>query len=577
MDALKHKSYYSEALAGLLAECTDIPVEELVGAVETPADPKMGHFAFPCFKLAKALKKAPPLIAKDLAERIMEKRSPWLSEAVATGPYVNFFLNRAEYAKDVLAKIRENGEKYGASDQGKGKTVVMDYSSPNIAKPLHVGHLGSTLIGKAIDNIYRFLGYNLVSINHLGDWGTQFGKLITAYLRWGSREEIEKTEIDGLVKLYVRFHDEAEKDASLNDEARAWVVKMQNGDEEGLALWRWFVDLSIREYNRSYKRMGISFDFMRGESYYTDMMDGVAKELTDKGLLKESEGARIVDLEEYKMPPCLILRGDGGTLYPTRDIAAAIDRYKEFKFDLCLYVTGNEQSLHFAQWMKVIELMGYPWAAGLVHISYGMSLFEGGKLSTRKGDVIKVEGLLDEAVSKTLAIIEEKNPNLADKETVAEQVGVGALTFNQLYTGRIKDTMFNWDRMLNFEGETGPYVQYTHARACSVMEKGGLSADAAPSALVDTEFLTDDESFEVLRVMNDFPSKVEEAAAKYEPFIIARQIMALSQAFNAFYHKHVILVDDIPVRTARLALTSAVRQVLKTGLNLLNIVAPQAM
>jgi arginyl-tRNA synthetase len=578
---------FAQSLAGVLAEHTKLPQAELEQAMETPPDSKLGHFAFPCFSLAKELKKSPQAIATELAEKIQASKPGWLGQAVATGAYLNFFLDRTAFANAVLFEALEAGAEYGANAEGLEQTIIVEYSSPNIAKHFHIGHLGTTIIGKTLDNIYRFLGYDVVSINHLGDWGTQFGKLITAYLKWGSKDEIEKTEIAGLVKLYVKFHEEADKDPSLNDEARAWVVKMQNGDEESLKIWEWFCELSMYEFERIYERLGVSFDLVRGESYYSDKMDAVADALAQKGLLKESEGAKIVDLEAFNMPPCLILRSDGGTLYPTRDIAAAIDRYENFKFDKCLYVTGNEQSLHFDQWMKVVELMGFPWAVGLEHVPYGMYLFEGGKMSTRRGEVVKIEDLLDEAAAKTLEIINEKNPDLPNKEYVAEQVGIGALKFNKLYNSRIKDTVFDWDRMLNFEGETGPYVQYTHARACSVLKKS-LSADsrmdfgALGLALIsgptfDASLLAQDEPFEVLRIIHDFPAKIKDAAAKREPFIVARHLVALAQAYNAFYHKHQILDDDEPTRRARLALTAAVRQVLKTGLGLLGISAPVVM
>jgi len=545
--------------------------------------------------LSKELKKAPPVIAAELAAQILENRPAWLGEVKATGPYVNFFFERAVFASNVLDEILNKGQNYGASGIGGGKNVVMDYSSPNIAKPLHVGHLGSTIIGHSLDKIHRFLGYNVTSINYIGDWGTQFGKMIVAYLKWGSKEDVEKNGIDGLVELYVRFHQEADEDATLNDEARAWVVKLQNGDEEGLKLWNWFIELSLHEYERQYKRMGVSFDLYRGESYYNGKMDPFVDLLREKGLLKESDGAQIVDLEEYNMPPCLILRSDGGTLYPTRDIAAAADRYDCFKFDKSLYITGQEQILHFSQFFKVLELMGYPWAEGLVHIPYGMFRFEHGKLSTRRGDVIKMEELMDEAIAKTRAIIEEKNPQLANKDTVAEQVGISAMIFNKLYTNRIKDTVFSWDLMLNFDGETGPYVQYAHARACSVLEKAGFRhceersneaiqkicdlwiASASPRNDGMGSLLTEDESFEVLRIIYDFPAKIEEAAEKYEPFMIARQLVALAQAFNSFYHHHVVLVDDQNLRQARLALVAAVQTQLEIGLKLLGMSAPRAM
>jgi len=564
---------YKKALAEIIAKCTKLPLEDLLQAIEAPADPKLGHLAFPCFRLAKEMKKAPPVIAGELAAQITENCPPWLSEARATGPYVNFFFDHAIFADDVLTEVLQKREDYGRAGVGKGQNVVMDYSSPNIAKPFHVGHLGSTIIGLSLDKIYRFLGYNVTSINYLGDWGTQFGKVITAYLKWGSKEEIDKTGIDGLVELYVRFHEEADKDPKLDDEARAWVVRLENGDEEGLALWHWFVGLSVAEYKKLYKRLNMTFDLWGGESHYNGKMDTTVELLREKGLLQESDGAQIVDLDEYKMPPCLILRSDGGTLYPTRDITAALDRQAQFKFDKCLYITGQEQILHFAQFFKVLELMGYPWASGLVHIPYGLFRFEHGKLSTRRGDVIKMEELLDEAVAKTKAIIEEKNPNLADKDTVAEQVGIGALIFNKLYTNRIKDTVFSWELMLNFDGETGPYVQYAHARACSVLEKGEYSKDFE----FDPALLTEDEAFDVLRIIYDFPAKIEDAAAKYEPFMIARQLVALAQAFNTYYHHHIVLVDDEKLRRTSMSLVAAVQLQLKIGLELLGMAAPVKM
>ncbi|MCL2378808.1 MAG: arginine--tRNA ligase [Defluviitaleaceae bacterium] len=570
--------YYEQALAGKLADYTGLPFDEIYQAIETPQDPKLGDLAFPCFRLAKAMKKAPPVIAQEIAASLGGDTLPWISEARATGPYVNIFLNRRVFAGKLLSAVLKDGVNYGAGGVGEGQKVLVEYSSPNIAKHFHVGHLGSTMIGKALDKIYRFLGYDVTSINYLGDWGTQFGKLITAYLKWGSKEEIEKTEIDGLVKLYVKFHEEADKDPSLNDEARAWVVRMQDGNEEGFALWRWFIDLSLREYNRLYDRLNIAFDEISSESRYSGKMDAVVSALSEKGLLQESEGAQIVDLEAHGMPPCLILRSDGGTLYPTRDIAAAYDRYETYKFTKSLYVTGNEQSLNFAQWIKVVELMGNEWAKGIVHVPYGMLLFEEGKLSTRRGQVIKVDDLLNEAVSKALAIIEEKNPGLENKEAVAEMVGIGALVFGKLYTSRMKDTMFSWDRMLSFDGETGPYVQYAHARCCSVLAKAGLTPGTDLAQGLDTAHLADNEAFTVMRLLYDYPARIKEAAEKYESFLVARHMVALAQAYNAFYHQHIILVEDAPgVRQARLALTAAVRDVLKSGLELLNIAAPESM
>jgi arginyl-tRNA synthetase len=507
---------YQQRLAGLLAKyLPNIPVRDIYDAISTPPDRALGHYAYPCFKLAKELRKAPPVIAQELADTITagaDAFPPWFSEVRATGGYLNFFLNRASFTQAAVAAVLAQGERYGHSDMGNGKKVLVEYSSPNIAKHFHVGHFANTVIGRALANIFIALGYDVVQLNFLGDWGTQFGKLITAYKKWGDRDEIERSGIEGLTRLYVKFHEEADNDESLIIEARAWVVRMQDGDEEGLSLWRWFCDLSMKDFEKIYARLDIHFDAMLGESQYVEKMEAVARELNDKGLLVESEGARIVDLESYGMPPCLILRGDGGTLYATRDIASHIDRYAAYHFDKSIILTGNEQLLYFAQWIKVLELMGYAWAKDIVHITYGLFVFESGKMSTRRGQVFKIDEMLDEAVAKTMDIIEEKNPDLPDKEQVAEWVGVGALIFNQMYNSRVKDIMFSWERMLNFEGETGPYVQYTHARACSVLEKAGTYAASSDCALAD------EESFELTRLLYDYPAAVKEAAIKYEPF-----------------------------------------------------------
>ena len=567
---------YKQAIAKHLSPfLQDIPPEEITTAIEQPPSADLGHFAYPCFKLAKTLRKAPPVIAADLAAQISESpMPPWLQSVAPAGGYINFFLDRPTFADSVLEVVRSQNQSYGSSTIGSGKTVLIDYSSPNIAKQFHVGHLGSTVIGHALYNIHNFQGYQTVGINYLGDWGTSFGKLLTAFLRWGDKNEIDKTGIEGLTELYVRFHDEMETDPSLEQEARSWVVKMEAGDEQGLEIWRWICALSMQEYQKIYDRLGIAFESYRGESYYNDKMDAAVEEIRKKGLLVESEGAQVVDLEEYKMPPCLILRRDGGTLYATRDITAAMDRYANYQFDKSLYVTGNEQKLHFAQFFKVLELMGFSWAQNMTHIPYGLFRFEEGTMSTRKGQVIKMKNLLDDSVAKTLEIIEQKSPDLENKQTVAEQVGIGAVIFNEMYNSRVKDVMFSWERMLNFEGETGPYVQYTHARACSVLEKAG--ALSAPPASINSQLITDDESFEVLRMLYGFPDRVAEAADKYEPFIISRFLVSLAQAFNKFYNTHTILTGD-DNQEARLALVSAVRVVLENGLKLLGIAAPKKM
>jgi len=561
------KQEISKILSGHLTMAAD----EILAGIEVPANPEMGDYSFPCFRLAKELKKAPNMIAAELAEKIGEIDFCDSVEAVAA--YVNFKINKSVMASAILKEVIEKGADFGRSDLGQGKTIVMDYSSPNIAKPLHIGHIRTTMIGNALYKTFKFLGYNVVGINYLGDWGTQFGKMIVAIKKWGNYDQIEKDGLKELVNLYVKFHDEADNDDSLNDEARSWMLKMQQNDKEAMDLWQWICDISRKELDKIYKRLNVSFDSYKGESHYNDKMTPVVAELKEKNLLVESDGAQVVNLEEYNMPPCLILRKDGGTLYPTRDIAAAKDRMELYNFHKCLYITGLEQNLHFAQWFKVIDLMGYEWSKDLVHISYGMISLDSGKLSTRKGNIIYLEDLLDEAVSRSLAIINEKNPALENKEQVAEQLGIGAIVFNDLYNSRIKDVLFSWDKILNFEGETGPYVQYTCARANSVLQK----ADFKPETDIDYNLLSDDASFQIMKLLYNYPEKLIEAVEKYEPFIITRHITALAQAFNYFYHENPILSSEGELKRARLNLVYAVREVLKSGLSLIGIQAPEKM
>ena len=558
--------------AKLIAKAADMDIDEVMGMIEVPANKEMGDYAFPCFKLAKKFRKAPNLIAADICGKLEGSDSFTKIECVAA--YINFFTDKSSYAKTVIESVNNAGAKYGESSEGEGKTIVIDYSSPNIAKPFHVGHLRSTVIGSALYNIFEKLGYKCVGINHLGDWGTQFGKLIEAYKLWGSKEAVEEKGISELTRIYVKFHEEAEKDDSLNDRARAWFVKMQDGDEEAISLWKWFYDISIKEFERVYEKLGVKFDYYTGESFYNDKMDAVVEELKAKNLLVESNGAMIVDLEDAKMPPCLILRTDGGTLYATRDITAALYRKKTYDFDKCIYVTAIDQNLHFAQWFKVIEKMGYDWSKDLVHVPFGLVSLEDGKLSTRKGKVVLMEDLLNEAVKKTTGIIDEKNPDLPNKEEVAKQVGIGAVIFDDLYNGRIKDIVFSWDRMLNFDGETGPYVQYTHARACSVLKKAGYDKKAEN---IDYSVLTDDAAADVCKTIALFNDKIKEAANRYEPSVIARYLVDVAQSFNKFYHDDIILADDENVKNARLALVDAVRTVIKSGLAILGIDAPEQM
>jgi len=556
----------------LSGQFTDLSLEEILLMIEIPPNPDMGDYAFPCFRLAKILRKAPAQIAEDAVKNI--EKADFIDEIKNVTGYINFYINKSVFAAAVLSELLKAKESYGQSDIGKGKNIVIDYSSPNIAKPFHVGHLRSTVIGGSIYRIFKALGYNTIGINHLGDWGTQFGKLIVAYKKWGSKEAIEKGGIKELMDIYVRFHSEAKEDPSLEDEAREWFAKMEAGDEEALSLWNWFKDISLKEFNRVYKLLDISFDSYAGESFYNDKMDAVIKELEEKNLLKESEGAKIVDLEDANMPPCLITKKDGSSLYATRDITAAIYRKKTYDFEKCIYVTALAQNLHFAQWFEVIKRMGYDWHDKLVHVSFGMVSMETGKLSTRAGNVVLLEDLLNEAISKTLDIINEKNPDLEDKEQVAEKVGIGAVIFNDLINNRIKDVVFSWDKVLNFDGETGPYVQYTHARASSVLRKANVDIDSLD---IDYSLLTDDSSIEVIKLIGQFPEKVKDAADKLEPSFIARHIVDLAQAFNKFYHDNPVLVEDEKIRNARLALVYSVKTVIKSGLYLLGIAAPEKM
>lgn len=558
-------------IAYLLQQVTGVQQQEIVNAIEMPPNKHMGDFAYPCFKLAKQFKKAPALIAQELSEKIV--KPDFIEEIKVQNAYINFFVSKSVYVKEVLEQVLCQNEKYGNSTVGEGKTIVIDYSSPNIAKPFHVGHLRSTVIGNALYQIFETLGYHCKGVNHLGDWGTQFGKLIVAYQKWGSKEAVEQYGIQELMRIYVKFHDEAEKDAALEDEARSWFVKMQNGEEEALSLWKWFYNISIKEFDRVYDMLGVHFDAYTGESFYNDKMAAVVEELKQKNLLKQSEGAMIVDLEQENMPPCLIIRKDGGTLYATRDITAALYRKNTYHFDKCIYLTALDQNLHFSQWFTVIKKMGYDWWKDLIHVPFGLVSLDSGKLSTRHGNVVLMEELLNQAILETQKIIEQKNPDLPNKKEIAQQVGIGAVIFNDLYNSRIKDVVFSWERMLNFDGETGPYVQYTHARACSILRKGECSL----AQNIDYSKLTDDASMEVCKLLEQFPKKIQEAADKLEPFIVTRQLVSLSQAFNKFYHDNVILTSEEQTKQARIALVIAVKTVLKKGLALLGIKAPEQM
>ena len=454
----------------LAAQIPELSREEISQMIEIPPKQDMGDYAFPCFKLAKTYRKAPPLIAGEILEKI--GHPSFLSEIKTAGAYLNFYIDKEQYASSLIDAYRSTTE-YGSSEIGKGKTICIDYSSPNVAKNFHIGHLRTTIIGNSLYHIFTKLGYRVVRINHLGDWGTQFGKLLVAYQKFGNKEAVEEKGIQELMDLYVQFHEEAEKDDSLNDLARAAFASMEQGDPDALAVWEWFKDISLKEFLRIYDIMNIGFDSFAGESFYRDKTGGIVETLRDKGLLVESEGALVVPLDEYDMPPCIVAKKDGSSIYATRDLAAVLYRKATYDFYKCLYVTGQEQKLHFAQVFKVIELMGNDYAQDLVHIPYGLVRLKEGKISSRKGNVIFAEDLLNESINKTKAIIEEKNPDIPDKDKVAQIVGIGAILFNDLYNQRIKDVVFDWDKLLNFDGETGPYVQYTYARASSVLRKVG--------------------------------------------------------------------------------------------------------
>lgn len=543
--------------------------EEISQLIEIPPKPEMGDFAFPCFRLAKSYHKAPPMIAQDLKESIGDQA--FLSEIKVVGGYLNFYVDKAQYAQQIIDKYN-NATDYGCSDQGKDKTICIDYSSPNVAKNFHVGHLRTTIIGNSLYKIFSKLGYKVVRINHLGDWGTQFGKLIVAYKKWGSREAVEEKGIEELMDIYVKFHEEAEKDDSLNDEARAWFLKMEQGNEEALEIWQWFRDISLKEFMRVYNILGMEFDSFAGESFYRDKTADVIKRLTDDGLLKESQGAMIVPLDEYDMPPCIVAKKDGSSIYATRDLAAILYRKATYNFDRCLYVTGLEQKLHFAQVFKVIELMGNDYAKNLVHIPYGLVSLKSGKISSRKGNVIFAEDLLRESINKTTSIIEEKNPDIPDKEEVAKQVGIGAIIFNDLYNQRIKDVIFDWNKLLNFDGETGPYVQYTYARASSVLRKIGEVPDT-----IDYTLLTDEASIGLLKEIERYPQVIKDAAERYEPSVIARYSIDLAHAFNKFYHECQINVEDETTKYTRTNVVKIARYSIKDALSLLGIQCPEQM
>ena len=561
---MDYKKYIAEKL-----KIDGVTEEEVYDALALPPTSEMGDYALPCFRFAKIFRKSPALIAEQLKGQISPDGV--ISEVSAVNGYLNFKVNKTRLSQEVIGRILSERDAYGASDEGKGRTICIDYSSINIAKPFHIGHLSTTVLGAALYRILNFLGYKSVGINHLGDYGTQFGKLISAYKRWGDRETVEKGGIRALNELYVRFHREAEEHPEYDDEARAYFKKIEEKDEECLTLFRWFKELTLKDVQKIYDLLDVHFDSYAGESFYSDKMGPVVEELKEKGLLVESQGAQVVDLEAYGMPPCIILKSDGTSLYATRDMAAAIYRKKTYDFYKCLYVVAYQQNLHFKQFFKVLELMGKEWAKDLVHVAYGMVSLEEGTMSTRKGNVVFLEDVINRCIEKALAIITEKNPDLENKEVVAQKVGVGAVIFGALYNSKIKDIVFSYDKVLNFDGETSVYVQYTCARANSVLEKGGIpeSWEAIEPNAVE---------FELVKAISALPETVKDAADKYEPSYIARFAVDVAQKFNKFYFDCKILgAEDERTKNFRLALTAATLQALKNAFSLLGIGIPDKM
>lgn len=545
-----------------------VSVEELVSLIVTPPDNSMGDYALPCFKFAKIMRKSPVAIADELAKSF--EIDEHISKVIAVNGYLNFTVNRTAMVTNTLNKILTEGEKYGSSSVGTGKTVCIDYSSINIAKPFHIGHLSTTVIGGALYRIYKFLGYNTIGINHLGDYGTQFGKLIYAYKHWGTKEEVENGRIKELMRLYVKYHEESEKDSSMDDDARNYFKKIEQGDEECVELFKWFKELTLKDVEKVYNELDIHFDSYNGESFYNDKMDVVINELEQKGLLKSSDGAKIVDLEEYGMPPCLILRSDGASLYATRDLAAAIYRKNTYDFYKCLYVVAYQQNLHFKQFFKVLELMDKPWAKDMVHVAFGMVSLEEGTMSTRKGNVVFLEDVIAKCNEKAYKIINDKNPDLENKNEVAKAVGTGAVIFGALINSRIKDIVFSYDKVLNFDGETGPYVQYTYARCSSVLNKAGKIGEYVYENLLPQEY-------DLVSLLDKFPQIVLQAAEKYEPSLVTRYAVDVASVFNKFYFDCKILGEEDNVKNFRLTLTKATKTVIKNALSLLGIKTPEKM
>lgn len=569
-----YRSLIGEIISNEIGEIENLDVASLI---EVPTDEKMGDYAFPCFRLAKEFRKAPDAIAAEIAEKL--QKNPMFESVENVNAYVNIKIKRTDFIKDVIEDAVLKGDSFTKSNEGEGKKVLVDYSSPNIAKPFHIGHIRSTVIGNALYLIYKNLGYDVVRINHLGDYGTQFGKMIVAYRKWGNKEDVQREPIKTLLSYYTKFHEEAGKNPELDEEARRVFVKLENGEAEEVALWKWFKEESLKEFEKVYKMLNIQFDSYAGESFYSDKIPAAVAQLEEKGLLKESQNSIIVDLDQFGLAPALVKKSDGSTLYITRDIAAALYRKDTYNFYKCLYVVASQQDLHFKQLFKVMELMGNQWAQNCIHVQFGMVSLAEGTLSTRKGRVVFLEDVLNKAVEKTREVVVEKGAVSENIDRVAEEVGIGAVVFNELAHNRIKDYTFDWDKVLNFEGETGPYVQYTHARSCSLLRKAGKDMVSKAKNLdnIDYEKLTSDTMYELAKLIHNMPEVIKEAADRYEPSVVTRHVVKIAQGFNRFYNEERILQGDATGTVSRLTLVIATKNAIKNGLALLGIKAPERM
>ena len=565
---------FKQIIAEKISKASEISENEIYSYIEIPPNSEMGDYAFPCFKLAKALKKAPPVIAGEFKEKIELDEN--IEKVEIAGGYLNFYINKLKLAETVLTEIDEKGEKYGATNIGKDQNIIVEFSSPNIAKPFHIGHLRNTVIGNALYNIYKFLGYNVTGINHLGDYGTQFGKMIEGYKRWGNEYNFEENPIDKFMDLYVRINELCKEDENVLNAARENFKKIEDGEPEYLKLWNWFKDLSLKEFQRIYDLLDVKFDSLNGEAFYSDKMDEVVSILENKKVLKDSEGAKIVDLEEKGLGVCMIKKSDGSSIYATRDLAAILYRSRTYDFDKCLYVVAYEQNLHFKQIFEVAKYLDLPQKCidGLEHVAYGMVRLKSGKMSTREGNVIKVDELLQESIDRVEKIIEEKNPEMENKKEEATKIGIGAIIYSNLSSTIIKDLVFDWDLALNFNGESGPYIQYVYVRTKSVLEKAGNIPSLND---VKFELLQDKESLNVISKLYSFEDVLKNVVDKNEPSILARFLVDLSSAYSNFYNENKIIDDDVNIKNARVYLSKAVGEVLKTGAGLLGIKMPNRM